>query len=138
MDRHYSFAKVRQPVQEKKSTEFKLALLLLKTDLVSYPIRNGCNILIYVEYTDTWNVHMHRNPEIRETLTTLGSSGTKLLLPSWLLGFRHEERETHNFYYVPSDPTTHGALCRPDWPRLAEARKSTRFAQFRILTNCFF
>ena len=37
---------------------------------------------------------MHRNPEIRETLTTLGSSGTKLLLPSWLLGFQHEERET--------------------------------------------
>ena len=26
--------------------------------------------------------------------TTLGSSGTKLLLPSWLLGFCHEERET--------------------------------------------
>ena len=29
-----------------------------------------------------------------ETLTTFGSSGTKLLLPSWLLGFQHEERET--------------------------------------------
>ena len=34
---------------------------------------------------------MHKNPE---TLTTLFSSGTKLLLPSWLLGLRHEERET--------------------------------------------
>ena len=31
-----------------------------------------------------WNVHLHRNPE---TLTTLFSSGRKLLLPSWLLGF---------------------------------------------------
>ena len=40
------------------------------------------------------NVRMHRSPEIRETLTTLGSSGTKLLLPSWLWGFQHEERET--------------------------------------------
>ena len=37
---------------------------------------------------------MHGNPEIRETLTPFFSSGTKLLLPSWLLGFRHEERET--------------------------------------------
>ena len=34
---------------------------------------------------------MHRNTE---TLTTLGSSGTKLLLPPWLLGFQHDERET--------------------------------------------
>ena len=47
-----------------------------------------------VKHMDKWNVHMHRNPEIRETLTTLGCSGTKLLLPSWLLGFQHEERET--------------------------------------------
>ena len=29
-------------------------------------------------------VHMHRNPK---TLTTFFSSGTKLLLPSWLFGF---------------------------------------------------
>ena len=34
---------------------------------------------------------MHRNPE---TLTTFFSSGTKCLLTSWLLLFRHEERET--------------------------------------------
>ena len=32
-----------------------------------------------------------------ETLTTLVSSDTKLSLPSWLLVFRHEERERHNF-----------------------------------------
>ena len=30
-----------------------------------------------------------------EILTTFGSSGTKLLFPSWLLDFQHEERETH-------------------------------------------
>ena len=29
-----------------------------------------------------------------ETLTTLGCSGTKLLLPSWLIGFQYEERGT--------------------------------------------
>ena len=40
---------------------------------------------------------MHRN---HETLMTFFSSGTKLLLPSWLLGFWHEERETHDFYYA--------------------------------------
>ena len=38
---------------------------------------------------------MQANPE---TLTTLHSTGTKRLLTSWLLVFRHEERETHNFY----------------------------------------
>ena len=30
----------------------------------------------------------------RETLTTLGSSGTKLLLASWLVGFQNEAKET--------------------------------------------
>ena len=37
---------------------------------------------------------MHRNPKnTRNTDDSLGS-GTKLLLPSWLLGFQYEERET--------------------------------------------
>ena len=44
----------------------------------------------YVKHTDTYNIYMHRNPE---TLTTFFSSGTKLLLPSGLLGLQHEERE---------------------------------------------
>ena len=35
----------------------------------------------------------------RNTDVSLGS-GTKLLLPSWLLGFQQEERETYNFYYA--------------------------------------
>ena len=43
-------------------------------------------------------VHMRRNPKnTRNTDDSLGS-GTKLLLPSWLLGFRQEGRETHNSY----------------------------------------
>ena len=100
-----------------------------------------CKIYRYVKYTDMWNVHMHRNPETLETLTTLGSSGTKLLLPSWLLGFQHEERERDTIstsLTVPSDPTTCSASRRPNWPGLDEAWKSTRFAQVRISTTCFF
>ena len=73
-----------------------------------------CNILkmrirnIY-RYTDAYNVHMHRNPKTLETLMTLSSSDTKLLLPSWFLGFQREERETHThtiftMLTVPSDP----------------------------------
>ena len=83
---------------------------------------------------------MHRNPEIRETLTTLGSSGTKLLLPSWLLGFstRGERERISTMLTVPSEPTIHGASRRSNWPGLAEAQKSTRLAQVRISTNCFF
>ena len=42
----------------------------------------------------------NRNPKkTRNTDDSLGS-GTKLLLPSQLLGFQHEERETLNFYYA--------------------------------------
>ena len=53
---------------------------------------------------------MHRNPE---TLTTLGSSGTKLLLPSWLLGFRHEERERDNFTMLTVSTSFFSQL--PSW-----------------------
>ena len=47
---------------------------------------------------------MHRNTA--KHLTTLGSSGSKLLLPSRLLGWQHEVRETHFllcwlFYLTP-------------------------------------
>ena len=69
---------------------------------------------------NAWNIHMHRNPKnIRNTDDFLGS-GTKLLLPSWLLGFQHEERERHNFYYADcsssvsfqlTDPTNARAPC---------------------------
>ena len=49
----------------------------------------------------------------RNTDDSLGS-GTKLLLPSWLLGFRHEKKETiFTMSIVPSKPTTRGASRRP-------------------------
>ena len=63
-----------------------------------------------------------------ETLTTLGSSGTK----------RGERDTISTKLTVPSDPTTRGASRRPNWPGLAEVRKSTRFVQLQISTNCFF
>ena len=80
---------------------------------------------------------MHRNPE---TLTTLGSSGTKLLLPSWLLRFsRRVERDTiSTMLTVPSDPTTRGASRRPNWPGHAQVRKSTRLVEVQFLTHCLF
>ena len=66
--------------------------------------------------------------ETLETLTTFGRSGTKLLLPSWHF----------TIMTVPSKPTTCGASHGPNSPRLAEARKSTCFAQVRISTNSNF
>ena len=102
------------------------------------------------------------NSEIRETLTTFFSSGTKRLLPSWLSGFfTRGERETHNFYYADcsyivrqSTPqlnsrprvriSTHWPNKRAahpvnhNWTGLAQVQKSTNFAQRQISTNCFF
>ena len=54
----------------------------------------------YSHDTNMWNAYMYSNPETLETLTILGSSGTKLLLPSWFLGFQNKERERDNFYYA--------------------------------------
>ena len=76
---------------------------------------------------------MHRNPE---TLTTLFSSGTKLLLPSWLLGFQHlGERERHTIFSsmltVPSDPTTRGASRRPNWTGLAGLKNQPASSSFK-------
>ena len=86
-----------------------------------------CNIYIYeyVTYSDTWNIHMHRNPETLETLTTLGSLGTKLLLSSWLLGFstRGERDTISTMLTVPSDPTTRGHPVVHNWAGLAKVRK---------------
>ena len=93
----------------------------------------------YGKYTDTWNVHMHRNPKnTRNTDDSLGS-GTKLLLPSWLFGFSTQgERDTiSTMLTVPSNPSTRSTLPRSNWPGLAEARKSTRFSQVQILTLFF-
>ena len=80
---------------------------------------------------------MHRNPE---TLTTFFSSGTKRLLPSWLLGFstRGERDTIFTMLTVPSDPTTRGASRWPNWTSLAQLQKSTRFVQRQISTLLFF
>ena len=55
---------------------------------------------------------MHRNPKNTRNTDDFLGSGTKLLLPYWLLGFQHEERERHNFYYAdcsiwPQQRATH-------------------------------
>ena len=69
---------------------------------------------------------MHRNPE---TLTTFFSSGTKLLLTFFLtLGFWHEVRDRHNFYYSDHSmwPNKHSAHpVGPSWTALAQVQIST-------------
>ena len=74
------------------------------------------------------NVHMRRNPE---TQTTFFSSGTKLLLPSWLLGFstRGERDTIFTMLTVPSEPTTRSASRRPNWTRLASDLNQLLFFQ---------
>ena len=78
----------------------------------------------------------------KHTDDSLGS-GTKLLLPSWLLGFRHEERERHTiFYYADcsssissqlTDPTNARAPCSK---QLDSSRsKSQLTAFFKIPEN---
>ena len=75
----------------------------------------------------------------RNTDDSLGS-GTKLLLPSWLLGFQHEERETQFllcWLFPPNQPPA-AYLVNPNLPGLVELRKSTRPVSVQISTNCFF
>ena len=87
-----------------------------------------------------------------ETLATLGSSGTKLLLTSWLLVFstRGERHTIFTMLTVPSDPITRGASRRPNWTRLISDLNSltqqtralpavpTGLVKIQIPTNCFF
>ena len=54
-------------------------------------------------------------------------SGTKRLFTSWLLVFRHEERERENFYSADCFYIAHSQL--PSW---------TGPAQRQVSTNCFF
>ena len=76
---------------------------------------------------------MYRNPE---TLTTFFSSGTKLLLPSWLLGFstRGERDTIFTILTVPSDPTIHSASHSPNWTHLIQLQISTLLF-FKITKN---
>ena len=107
---------------------------------------------VFLQNTNKYNVHLHRNPE---TLTTFFGSGTKRLLPSWLLVFRHEERETHtiftmltvptsSFSQLPSwtlGPESKSQLTDPTHPvthKLDSPRFETRLAQRQISTDCFF
>ena len=70
---------------------------------------------------------MHRNPKNTRNTDDSLCSGTKLLLPSCLLGFQHEERETiFTMLTVPSDPSTRGASRRPNWTRLGSDLNSLR------------
>ena len=49
------------------------------------------------------------------------------------------ERDTiSTMLTVPSDPTTRGHPVVHNWTGLAQVKKSTRFIQLQILTNCFF
>ena len=68
-----------------------------------------------------------------KTLTTLGSSGTKLLLPSWLLGFRHEEREMQFLLCWPFHLTQQmcGASRRPQTGLASSSFKSQLTAFFQ-------
>ena len=99
---------------------------------------------------DTWNVHMFIHIGIRKTRNTddfLGS-GTKILLPSLSLGFRHEERETEFFYAdcssIVSSQLTDLTNARTHAPQssnclaLPRPVKSTRFVEVQISTHCFF
>ena len=78
---------------------------------------------------------MHRNPE---TLTAYFSSGTKLLLPSWLLGFstRGERDTIFTMLTVPTDPTNARRIpLVTNWTRLVQLQISTRFVQHQISTH---
>ena len=89
--------------------------------------------------------------EIRKTRNTDDSlgSGTKLLLPSWLLGIRHEERDTQ-FLLCWLIHLTRQRAAHPldhNWTGLTQVQKSirfvpvqisTRFVQLQISTPCFY
>ena len=69
-----------------------------------------------------------------ETLTTLCCSGTERLLTSWLLVFRHEERERHNFYYADSSYITLSHP-HPSWPGPARPRVKSQLTSFSKSPN---
>ena len=80
---------------------------------------------------------MHRNPKNTRNTDFL-CSGTKLLLPSWLLGFQHEERETQSLlcWLIHLTQQHVGTRSPLDWPH--PAQKSIHFVLPQISTNCFF
>ena len=77
-------------------------------------------------------VHTPRNPKnTRNTDDSLGP-GTKLLLPSLSLGFRHEERERHNFSMRTVRPSSAlHSLTQPTRVRTSQSTNCTGLAQVR-------
>ena len=83
--------------------------------------------------------HNHLSPRLlqyrnssRNTDDSLGS-GTKLLLPSLLLGLRHEERETQLF--MPTVRPTLNSLTQPTRVRTLQSTNSTGLAQVRKINT---
>ena len=79
-----------------------------------------------------WEMYiMHLNGCVK-TFTCIGIprntddslvSGTKLLLPSWLSGFRHEKRETHNFCYADCSSSVNSELTEPTNARTPRSKQ---------------
>ena len=88
----------------------------------SLQVSRNCNIaIIYDHVTNMWNIH-RESRNTRNTDDSLGS-GTKLLLPSLSLGFRHEERETQ-FFYTDCSSIVSSQLTDPtNCTGLAQVRK---------------
>ena len=92
-----------------------------------------CNIAKYeyVKYTYTGNVHMHSNPKNTWNTDDSLGSGMKLLLPSRLLGFRYEERETQFLLCWLFHLTPPRAAHLVDPTGLAHVRISTPSSSFK-------
>ena len=113
--------------------------LKLLWPFITLPLRSFSNIAkmwLRKIYWSVKNVHMHRNPE---TLTTFFSSRTKLIIPSWLLGFQHDDRDTQFFlcwlFHLTPPRTAH--LVDPI--RLASPRSRNQLASSSFKSQlCFF
>ena len=79
---------------------------------------------------------VHRNPKNTRNTDDFLGSGTKLVLPSWLLGFSTwGERDTiFTMLTVPFDPTTRSAPPRPNWTRLGSDLNLLLFSKYPRIT----
>ena len=89
----------------------------------------------WYNYTNIRICEIFRCRGIRETLTALGSSGTKRLLTFLTLIFWHEEKETHFLLWWLFQ---HRSSVNPQLTVRPRVKISTRLAQSQISTNCFF
>ena len=84
---------------------------------------------------------MHRNPKKHSKHWRLSWFRYETFITFFKFRFSDTKRERHTIFTMltlPSDHTTGGASRRANWTGLAQAQKSTRFAQVRISTNFFF